>query len=265
MLAGTHGAEAVYWQHVGTQLARGLPGYSFVAATTSDSMAGSNPYTALHGHGRGGGRRSPAGCPPPTPATRWTTSRPRCPRPSPARTRTAPPTCSGARAPPPTSPSSASTAATVRTSCPRAGTSSSRRPPPATWTPPARPSTTSSAPWTSTATRARSPRCCRSARWTCPARRCPASWRSPRRAQPAARLDRPAARPAARGRGLARRLRPAGPPRAHRCSRATQPAGEHAVVWDGRDDAGRPVASGIYFVRCAAEGRTFTRRIAALR
>ena len=43
------------------------------------------------------------------------------------------------------------------------------------------------------------------------------------------------------------------------------PAGEHPIVWDGRDDGGRRVASGIYFVRCAAEGRTFTRRIAALR
>lgn len=44
-----------------------------------------------------------------------------------------------------------------------------------------------------------------------------------------------------------------------------QPAGEHAVTWDGRDDGGRAVASGIYFVRGTAEGRTFTRRVAALR
>ena len=44
-----------------------------------------------------------------------------------------------------------------------------------------------------------------------------------------------------------------------------QPAGELPVVWDGRDDGGRAVASGIYFVRCEVEGRTFTRRIAALR
>jgi len=44
-----------------------------------------------------------------------------------------------------------------------------------------------------------------------------------------------------------------------------QPAGERAVVWDGRDDGGRGVASGIYFVRCEFEGRTLTRRIAAIR
>jgi hypothetical protein len=44
-----------------------------------------------------------------------------------------------------------------------------------------------------------------------------------------------------------------------------QPAGEHAVTWDGLDDGGRAVASGVYFVRCTVEGRTFTRRIAALR
>jgi hypothetical protein len=44
-----------------------------------------------------------------------------------------------------------------------------------------------------------------------------------------------------------------------------QPAGEHPVTWDGRDDGGRGVASGIYFVRLDCEGRTLTRRIAALR
>jgi hypothetical protein len=43
------------------------------------------------------------------------------------------------------------------------------------------------------------------------------------------------------------------------------PAGEHPVTWDGRDDGGRGVANGIYFVRGEAEGRTFTRRIAAVR
>jgi hypothetical protein len=47
VLAGTHGADAVYWQHVGTQLARGLPGYSFVTTTTSDSLVGANPYTSF--------------------------------------------------------------------------------------------------------------------------------------------------------------------------------------------------------------------------
>ncbi len=45
----------------------------------------------------------------------------------------------------------------------------------------------------------------------------------------------------------------------------THPAGEHAIVWDGRDDDGRVAPGGIYFVRCVVEGRTFTRRIAAIR
>jgi hypothetical protein len=44
-----------------------------------------------------------------------------------------------------------------------------------------------------------------------------------------------------------------------------RPAGEHAIVWDGRDDAGHAVVSGIYFVRCEVAGRTITRRIVALR
>jgi len=43
------------------------------------------------------------------------------------------------------------------------------------------------------------------------------------------------------------------------------PAGEHVVVWDGRDEGGRRVPSGIYFVRCAVESRVLTRRIAAVR
>jgi hypothetical protein len=43
------------------------------------------------------------------------------------------------------------------------------------------------------------------------------------------------------------------------------PAGEHRAAWDGRDDGGRRVASGIYFVRCEAGGRVLTRRVATLR
>ena len=31
-------------------------------------------------------------------------------------------------------------------------------------------------------------------------------------------------------------------------------AGEHAVVWDGIDDRGRPVASGVYLYRLRAAG-----------
>jgi hypothetical protein len=41
------GAQAVYWEQVGTQAARTLPGYSYVTATTSDSLPGSNPYTSF--------------------------------------------------------------------------------------------------------------------------------------------------------------------------------------------------------------------------
>jgi hypothetical protein len=43
------------------------------------------------------------------------------------------------------------------------------------------------------------------------------------------------------------------------------PAGQHAIRWDLRDDAGRPVANGLYLVRLTAEGRTLTRRLAAIR
>lgn len=34
----------------------------------------------------------------------------------------------------------------------------------------------------------------------------------------------------------------------------TWPAGEHAVAWDGRDEAGRGAASGVYYVRLVADG-----------
>jgi flagellar hook assembly protein FlgD len=32
-----------------------------------------------------------------------------------------------------------------------------------------------------------------------------------------------------------------------------RPAGSHTLGWDGRDDAGRDTASGVYIVRMAAE------------
>jgi hypothetical protein len=44
-----------------------------------------------------------------------------------------------------------------------------------------------------------------------------------------------------------------------------QAAGEHSVVWDLRDDAGRSVSAGLYFVRLQAEGHPFIRRIAVLK
>jgi len=43
------------------------------------------------------------------------------------------------------------------------------------------------------------------------------------------------------------------------------PAGSHAAAWDGRDDAGLPAPSGLYFARLDADGRTFTTRLTTLR
>ena len=42
-------------------------------------------------------------------------------------------------------------------------------------------------------------------------------------------------------------------------------AGENRVVWDGRDDAGQPAASGVYLARASAEGSTAVRRLVLLR
>lgn len=43
-----------------------------------------------------------------------------------------------------------------------------------------------------------------------------------------------------------------------------RPAGRHAVTWDGRDEAGRRVASGTYFVRLEAGGKGFHRAVVRL-
>jgi len=43
------------------------------------------------------------------------------------------------------------------------------------------------------------------------------------------------------------------------------PAGLHQAGWDGRDDAGREVASGVYFYRMRASGRSETRRMLLLK
>ncbi|MEZ5066885.1 MAG: FlgD immunoglobulin-like domain containing protein [bacterium] len=43
------------------------------------------------------------------------------------------------------------------------------------------------------------------------------------------------------------------------------PAGEHAVVWDGRDDAGRSVAAGVYFVSLGGDARRRVRVVNRLR
>ena len=44
-----------------------------------------------------------------------------------------------------------------------------------------------------------------------------------------------------------------------------QPAGRHQVSWNGRDDAGRSVSSGVYFVRLTAEDASEVRRIIRVR
>jgi len=42
-------------------------------------------------------------------------------------------------------------------------------------------------------------------------------------------------------------------------------AGRHAEVWDGRDDGGRAVASGVYFARLTADRATLSRRMVLLK
>lgn len=42
-------------------------------------------------------------------------------------------------------------------------------------------------------------------------------------------------------------------------------AGVFRLTWDGRDDDGRPLAAGIYFVRMTSAQGTFTKRISHLR
>jgi len=44
-----------------------------------------------------------------------------------------------------------------------------------------------------------------------------------------------------------------------------RPSGVHEVKWNGRDQAGNPVASGVYFYRLVAEGATRTRKMVLLR
>ena len=44
-----------------------------------------------------------------------------------------------------------------------------------------------------------------------------------------------------------------------------RPAGEHGVSWDGRNESGRPVASGVYLSRMEAGEVAVTQRIVRLR
>jgi hypothetical protein len=45
----------------------------------------------------------------------------------------------------------------------------------------------------------------------------------------------------------------------------TLAAGQRAIAWDGHDDAGRPVASGVYFCRLTASGYASTRKMVLLK
>jgi FlgD Ig-like domain/CARDB len=47
--------------------------------------------------------------------------------------------------------------------------------------------------------------------------------------------------------------------------RGTQPAGRHAVSWDGRDSTGRRVPAGVYFCRLASDAFEQTRRVVLVR
>ncbi len=46
---------------------------------------------------------------------------------------------------------------------------------------------------------------------------------------------------------------------------AVEPAGAHGLAWDLRDDSGRAVGAGMYFLRLEAEGRELTQRMVVLR
>ncbi len=43
------------------------------------------------------------------------------------------------------------------------------------------------------------------------------------------------------------------------------PGGQHTIAWNGRDDGGRQVSSGVYFVRLECDGQAETRKIALLK
>jgi|GEM_PF-6480861 len=43
------------------------------------------------------------------------------------------------------------------------------------------------------------------------------------------------------------------------------PAGEHTVVWDGRDDTDRACSSGVYFFRLSTQGRSYTHKALLLK
>ena len=42
-------------------------------------------------------------------------------------------------------------------------------------------------------------------------------------------------------------------------------AGIHMTVWDGRDDAGRKIASGVYLCRLEAEGQSLSQKMVLMK
>lgn len=53
--------------------------------------------------------------------------------------------------------------------------------------------------------------------------------------------------------------------RVRQLASGAQPAGEHAISWDLRDDGGRSVGTGLYFARLEVQGSALTRALATLR
>lgn len=53
--------------------------------------------------------------------------------------------------------------------------------------------------------------------------------------------------------------------RVRRLVRGTLSSGAHAAPWDGRDEEGKPLPAGTYFVRLSADGRTVSRTVTRLR
>jgi hypothetical protein len=53
--------------------------------------------------------------------------------------------------------------------------------------------------------------------------------------------------------------------RVKQLTRESREPGQHVIQWDGRDAAGRAVASGVYFTVLEANDRILTRRLLVLR